>query len=1089
MLFFSWGDKIGGPPNLSDIRDASSFIHDLKLFEPPSRGRRFTWSNGQVNPTWVKLDRFIVNGAWAEMFPRLIQNCLPRLGSDHVPIRLEVGMHCYNPRPFRFELTWTTVDGFASLVSQWWASCNPQGCGAFVIAKKLQVLRDKLRVWSKESFGSIKLRKLDLLQELEILDIIKESEPPYLGESAEEVGLWERLEVIRKQEEFQRQKKTINFIPSVKIGEEFFSEVREIGKVFENRFRALFGQQRPFRFKVDLNRLLTNKARVDLSQLERPFTIEEVKKAVFDLGSDKAPGPDGFPLLFFKSYWETVKVEVLKMCEDFYDGRANLERINWASIVLIPKISSPVSPGDYRPISLINSSLKIISKILASRLSTVMASLVDHSQSAFLKGRCILDNIATAEELLFSIHKRKMDDHVLKVDFAKAFDSVDWEFLLELLKARGFGTKWIGWICNLLSMSKASILINGSPRGYVRYQRGLRQGDPLSPLLFVLVTDVLSTLFENALFSQILVGVPVGEVGSIWLSGLETNFAKTCLFSSDPHQLPDERTANTFCCSVSRLPVTYLGIPISGRRPRNHDWRSLIDKIKSRLSTWKSNYLSIGGRLTLLNSVLSSLPTFWMSMFCLPKWVIKEIDRIRRDFLWSGPDMDIPRCRLVAWQAICRSKEQGGWGILNLSVFNMALLGKWRWKFLSDSNWCCARVIKFNYNLTSWNMFSLPRGRVSFFWSGVLKGLSAFNGCVTVKVHFGMEALFWKDRWLNGRAPMHLWPNEFLASPMQNASVFDLRHLLVQQPFSDEHTDSEMLLVNWISPAGLDKDVRFWSLNANGSFSVKSFYDRLNDGGLRCPIAKFFWKGPCPRKVNIFNWLAWKDKILTLENLAKRRCNKLPTDTCVLCHEAVESVDHLFLQCRFSLEVWAQLSKVVQLPALPRLMSVLWGVWRATLPGAVRVMGDGVFKAFVWAIWLARNDVIFADKSPDGLRSTLDDSISSIRRSLDFTGPQSEGAVVPQSTGEALDDVVRLVEFLRQSPELIAGLEGSWVARARRSSRKGLIIRRVKGDRFVLAVDYEAARNFFIEVIKVIIPFPDCLFFFDYEVKGGELLI
>lgn len=154
-------------------------------------------------------------------------------------------------------------------------------------------------------------------------------------------------------------------------------------------------------------------------------------------------------------------------------GRANLERINWANIALIPKVVSPDSPRDYRSISLINSSLKIVSMLLATRLGNVMNDLVDNNQSAFLKGRCILDNVAIAEELIFSMNKRRMPGYILKVDFAKAFDLVDLEFLLDLLKARGFGPKWMEWMKNILASTKANVLINGSPNGYIRYLRGL----------------------------------------------------------------------------------------------------------------------------------------------------------------------------------------------------------------------------------------------------------------------------------------------------------------------------------------------------------------------------------------------------------------------------------------------------------------------------------------------------------------------------------------------------------------------------------------------------------------------------------------
>lgn len=280
-----------------------------------------------------------------------------------------------------------------------------------------------------------------------------------------------------------------------------------------------------------------------------------------------------------------------------------------------------------------------------------------------------------------------------------------------------------------------------------------------------------------------------------------------------------------------------------------------------------------------------------------------------------------------------------------------------------------------------------------------------------VKVSSGSEALFWKDRWFKGLAPMHIWPEEFHDSSRPNGTVRELAYLLRRPPFANDPEAMQFLSsINLANES--DKDMKTWSLTANGAFSVKSFYGLLNEGGLRCSLANAFWKGPCPKKVNIFNWLAWKNKILSLENLALRRCNRLPTDTCVLCHSAAESVDHLFLHCRFSQEVWDQLRRMFQLPALPNSMSLLWGVWRSALGSSAWVVGDGVVKAFVWSIWLTRNDYIFSAKcvnaisvlrmtghlilswfsaAPDGQRVKLEDSISSIRRSLEFIGPRTEG--------------------------------------------------------------------------------------------------
>lgn len=177
----------------------------------------------------------------------------------------------------------------------------------------------------------------------------------------------------------------------------------------------------------------------DLSSLESPFSLEEIRKTTFDLGTNKAHFCYGFPIFFFQKFLDVVKNDLTNLCEDLYLGKANLEWINRASIALIPKVENLDSPLEFRPISLINSSLKIVSKILATRLNRIINSLVDVTQSAFIKGCYILDNFATALELIISIQKCRLPDQVLKVDFSKAFDIVYWDFLLEMLIAVGLG--------------------------------------------------------------------------------------------------------------------------------------------------------------------------------------------------------------------------------------------------------------------------------------------------------------------------------------------------------------------------------------------------------------------------------------------------------------------------------------------------------------------------------------------------------------------------------------------------------------------------------------------------------------------------
>jgi hypothetical protein len=224
----------------------------------------------------------------------------------------------------------------------------------------------------------------------------------------------------------------------------------------------------------------------DLADLDDPFSVEEIKDAVFSLPSVKAPGPDGFIGAFFKSCWDIIhhdiSTAILHMA-NLRGGCANL--INSANIILIPKKPDAASVADYRPISLIHSLSKVFSKLLANRLAPVLPHIVSKCQSAFVKKRSIHDNFLHVQNLIKELHASKTPSLFLKLDISKAFDSVDWAYLLEVMRALGFGQIWRDWICLSLASATSRILLNGEPGKPFSHARGLRQGDPLSPMLFI----------------------------------------------------------------------------------------------------------------------------------------------------------------------------------------------------------------------------------------------------------------------------------------------------------------------------------------------------------------------------------------------------------------------------------------------------------------------------------------------------------------------------------------------------------------------------------------------------------------------------
>lgn len=237
----------------------------------------------------------------------------------------------------------------------------------------------------------------------------------------------------------------------------------------------------------------------DLSVLELPFTADEVKATIDDMPSDKAPGPDGFTGAFFKSCWEIVNDDFMEALNSlFHLNSQSFHLLNSANIILLPKKNDAIKVTDYRPISLIHNIAKIFSKLLANRLAPLLGSMVSNCQSAFIKKRSIHDNFLYVQNTVRRLHSQKLPTLFLKLDIHKAFDTVNWSYLLELMQAMGFGQRWREWISILFCTATSVVLLNGQHGPSFRHGRGVRQGDPLSPMLFILAMDPLQRLLDLA---------------------------------------------------------------------------------------------------------------------------------------------------------------------------------------------------------------------------------------------------------------------------------------------------------------------------------------------------------------------------------------------------------------------------------------------------------------------------------------------------------------------------------------------------------------------------------------------------------------
>jgi hypothetical protein len=461
---------------------------------------------------------------------------------------------------------------------------------------------------------------------------------------------------------------------------------------------------------------------------EKEITEEKIRRTLFSMKANKAPGPNGFSTDFFKAAWSVVGSDVVAAIKGFFLSGLLLKEVNATILTLVPKKINPSSMGDFRPIACCNVIYKCITKIIANRMLPLLGDLVSINQSAFIPNRSIFENVLLAQEIVRNYHKETGKPRcAMKVDLMKAYDSVKWEFMIHCLHCFGFPTKFLNWIKECITSPRFSVCLNGTLVGYFERKKGLRQGDPLSPYLFVLAMEVFSRIMAeytsksgfkfhpNCLkmklthlcFADDLLIFSEANVSSIKvikdalaefeeLFGLKANPTKSSFYCSGI----SDRFKNTLLSDLQmkegNFPVRYLGVPLISASLSSVDCGVLVDRITGRMDSWLSKTLSYAGRLELLSSVLYSLQVYWTCIFLLPKHIIKTIEQKFNRFLWNGKDVKATKAK-VAWSEICVPKKEGGLGLNRLEVWNKTSMLRHIWSIFARSGSLWVAWIKNNF--------------------------------------------------------------------------------------------------------------------------------------------------------------------------------------------------------------------------------------------------------------------------------------------------------------------------------------------------------------------------------------------------------
>ncbi|XP_021826059.1 uncharacterized protein LOC110766949 [Prunus avium] len=957
-------EKCGG--NLDQGgRSFIDWIDRNQLVDLGFSGAKFTWCNKRnaEGIIWKRLDRGLCNIKWRLLFPEAHLSHLPRVNSDHCPVLVSLDSNHYPERnctPFRFQAMWMSHPDFPDFIHAHWNTGDGNA------SQKAARLKSSLISWNRQVFGCLFQNKRRLLARLAgIQRKLCLRHNPHLCDLEDE--LTNNYNLLLEQEElFWLHKSRNTWLKEGDKNSRFFhlstiirrrrnkleglnndagawtTDKTGMKQIVIDYFQGIFCTSDPIGDYSLLPHLFPQLEEADLAGLNCAVSNEEIKESLFNIGGLKTPGPDGFPAIFYQKFWEVCSNDIISFTNECFQTATLPDHINETLIALVPKVERPVSMTQLRPISLCNTLYKVVSKILVARLRPCMTKLVSPNQVSFVPGRQITDNIVIAQEVLhkFKTAKGKKGFIAWKIDLSKAYDRLHWHFIREVLWEVGIRGRILELLMQCFSTVQYKAILNGELTAAFSPHCGIRQGDPLSPYIFVLCMEKLSHLIQQKIHDRTWKPIQICHGGpkishlffadDLILFGEasihQAHLMKLCL--EDFCQLSSQKVSfdkSRICVSpnicsdlansiaaISGSPYSsnlgkYLGVPLIHTRVDKTTYQEVIAKVQKRLASWKHHTLSMAGRITLLQSVTAAIPLYTMQTVKLPVSVCDRLDQLNRNFLW-GHTADKATIHLVNWETSCKPKTAGGLGIKKMAWMNQALLAKSGWRLLQHEQGLWAEVFKAKY-LKQRDILTATASNFqccSSAWRGVLYGISTLSKGLKWRVGSGENVRFWTDNWLS-------------CGPLQQHALFDLAEDMLQLNVSDflDNGTWELNCLRECLPdniiqiilsthagfpgSGVDKNI--WRLTPNGDFSVKSAYNTfsLDDPTLKWAW-EFIWQLHLPPKTKTFLWLFCHKKLLTNVQRQKRGLTQIMN--CPRCAAPMETIEHLSKDCPSSIATW-----------------------------------------------------------------------------------------------------------------------------------------------------------------------------------------